>query len=324
MPALVFWLFRDPLGIRPLSLASRDKHEWLAVSESAAFRPLGFKDEGDLQPGEAVFITLDGKIHRKQCALKHKLRPCIFEYIYLARPDSVLDGVLVYEARLNMGRRLAEKIRRDYPELSIDCVVPVLIPAEWRRWNWRMSCACLIVNALVKNRYSGRSFIVAGETARRRTVREKLNVIGPEFSGKKVLLVDDSIVRGTTGQELVYLAREAGARQVYLASAAPPVRYPNVYGIDLSTRRELLAVGRDEKQIAAHLGADLVIYQSLEDLQAAISDLNGNLTEFEASCFNGYYSVGDVDENYLKTLEKARGAGRDENVSQLNLPLTRT
>ena len=246
--------FRDPLGIRPLSLASRDKHEWLAVSESAAFRPLGFKDEGDLQPGEAVFITLDGKIHRKQCALKHKLRPCIFEYIYLARPDSVLDGVLVYEARLNMGRRLAEKIRRDYPELSIDCVVPVPDSGRVAAMELAHELRVPYREALVKNRYSGRSFIVAGETARRRTVREKLNVIGPEFSGKKVLLVDDSIVRGTTGQELVYLAREAGARQVYLASAAPPVRYPNVYGIDLSTRRELLAVGRDEKQIAAHLG----------------------------------------------------------------------
>ena len=187
-----------------------------------------------------------------------------------------------------------------------------------------MSCACLIVKRWLKTD-TAVAVLLSPEKRRAAARCAKSSMLSAsEFSGKKVLLVDDSIVRGTTGQELVYLAREAGARQVYLASAAPPVRYPNVYGIDLSTRRELLAVGRDEKQIAAHLGADLVIYQSLEDLQAAISDLNGNLTEFEASCFNGYYSVGDVDENYLKTLEKARGAGRDENVSQLNLPLTRT
>ena len=195
------------------------------------FPSLGFKDEGDLQPGEAVFITLDGKIHRKQCALKHKLRPCIFEYIYLARPDSVLDGVLVYEARLNMGRRLAEKIRRDYPELSIDCVVPVPDSGRVAAMELAHECACLIVKRWLKTDTA--VAVLLSPEKRRAAARcaKKLNVIGPEFSGKKVLLVDDSIVRGTTGQELVYLAREAGARQVYLASAAPPVRYPNVYAL---------------------------------------------------------------------------------------------
>ena len=316
--------FRDPLGIRPLSLSSRNGNEWLVASESAAFRPLGFKDEGDIAPGEAVFIDLQGNMHRCRCAKKSILRPCIFEYIYLARPDSILDGVLVYEARLNMGRRLAEKIRRDHAGLKIDCVVPVPDSGRVAAMELAQELHIPYREALVKNRHSGRSFIVAGDAARRRTVREKLNAIGPEFANKSVLLVDDSIVRGTTGRELVMLARDAGARNVYLASAAPPVRYQNVYGIDLSTRNELLATGRNEKQIAYHLGADLVIYQSLEDIQAAVRDLNSELREFEVSCFNGDYPVGKVDAEYLNVLEKLRSSKRDDDnddTNQLSLVL---
>ena len=313
--------FRDPLGIRPLALACDDKQNWLVASESAAFRPLGFRMHGDIAPGEAVFIDSRRQMRRKQCAKNPKRTPCVFEYIYLARPDSVLEGVPVYDARLNMGKRLAQTIRDKHSDLHIDCVVPV--PDSGRVAAMELAHALGIPyrEALVKNRYSGRSFIAPGQKRRQRKVREKLNVIEREVGGKNILLVDDSIVRGTTGKELVNLAFGAGAKRVYMASAAPPVRFPNVYGIDIATKRELLASSGDEKQIAARLGADRVIYQTMEDLSGAIRDINPELKNFETSCFDGGYPTGDIDESYLRELENERGGGED--LRQMDLIASR-
>ena len=312
--------FRDRRGIRPLSLGMQANGEWLVSSESAPFRPLNFTSCGDIAPGEAVFIGLDRKLRRRQFPGAVP-RPCIFEYIYFARPDSYLDGALVYDARVNMGRYLAAQIRRRRPQLPIDCVVP--IPDSGRVTALEVSRHLNVPyrEGLVKNRHTGRTFIVPGQLRRRRSVAEKLNIIAPEFAGKRVLLVDDSIVRGTTGMELVGMARKAGARQVYFASAAPPVRHPNVFGIDISSRGELLASGRSEAEITTHLGADLVIYQEMKDLIRAVQEAGGNLTAFETSCFDGEYPDGVVDEEYLRTLAVRRGAGRDNNLSQLDLAL---
>jgi amidophosphoribosyltransferase len=315
-------LFRDPLGIRPLSLGVRNNNEWLAASESAAFRPLGFEYYGDIAPGEAVLIDTKRQIHRRAHCTTASPRPCIFEYIYFARPDSVLDGALVYDSRVNMGRYLAEKIRHQHPDLVIDCVIPV--PDSGRVAALEVSRHLQVPyrEGLVKNHHIGRTFIAAGHAKRRRSVSEKLNIIAPEFAGKRVLLVDDSIVRGTTGSELVSLARAAGAKQVFFASAAPPVRYPNVFGIDIATRGELLAHVRTEREIAAHLGADCVIYQNMDDLKKAISEAGSSVpTAFETSCFDGDYPFENINNDYLVALESRRGANRDS-VSQLDLPLT--
>ena len=312
--------FRDNLGIRPLSLAKRSGNDWLLASESAVFRPLGFDYCGDIAPGETVFIDTSRQIHRRT-ATKTSGRPCIFEYIYFARPDSVLDGALVYDARVNMGRYLAGKIRRQHPQLEIDCVVP--IPDSGRVAALEVSRHLNVPyrEGLVKNHHVGRTFIASGDARRRRSVAEKLNIIAPEFTDKRVLLVDDSIVRGTTGSELVSMARNAGARQVYFASAAPPVRHPNVFGIDLPTRAELLACGRSEEEIAAHLGADCVIYQDMADLKQAVREAGRKApTDFETSCFDGDYPGGIIDEEYLTALEERRGAMRDDSL-QLDLYL---
>lgn len=313
--------FRDPRGIRPLSLGARPNGEWLVASESAAFRPLMFENVGDILPGEAVFIDMNGKLHRSSCP-QAAPRPCIFEYIYFARPDSVLDGALVYDARVNMGKYLAAKIKREHPGVEIDCVMP--IPDSGRVTALEVSHQLNVPyrEGLVKNRHTGRTFILAGQSRRRRSVAEKLAVIAPEFSGKRVLLVDDSIVRGTTGAELVGLARDAGARRVYFASAAPPVRHPNVFGIDIATRGELIAHGRDESEITTHLGADLVIYQNMPDLISAVREAGGDARHYETSCFDGDYPDEMVDENYLRALEARRGRGReDSDLSQLDLAL---
>ncbi|MGI9338674.1 MAG: amidophosphoribosyltransferase [Gammaproteobacteria bacterium] len=304
--------FRDPMGIRPLALASDERHNYLVASESAAFRPLGFRMLGDIAPGEAVFIDNRRQLHRRQCAENAARRPCVFEYIYLARPDSVLDGVPVYDARLNMGRLLAETIRREHNDLHIDCVVPVPDSGRVAAMELAHVLDKPYREALVKNRYSGRSFIAAGQASRQRKVREKLNVIEREVGGRNILLVDDSIVRGTTAKELVALAFGAGARRVYVASAAPPVRYPNVYGIDIATRRELLASGGDDKQIAARLGADRVIYQKPDNLASAVCGINPDLHSLETSCFDGDYPTGDIDDNYLRRLEAERGDDIDD------------
>ena len=313
--------FRDPLGIRPLALGRRGDDEWMVASESVALRPLGFSHAGDLHPGEAVFISADGEMRRRQCAARPRRAPCIFEYIYFARPDAIMEDVLVYEARLNMGRRLARAIRESHSDLDIDSVVPVPDSARPAAMELARELKLDYREGLVKNRYTGRTFIMSGQERRRRSVREKLNAVEPEFRGRNVLLVDDSIVRGTTGRELVELARGAGARRVFFASASPPVRWPNVYGIDTPTRAELLAAGRNPAQVAARLGADRVVYQTLEDVRGAVRELNPSLTEFEDSCFSGVYCAGDVTESYLAELEILRAADRDEGDDPAQLAL---
>ncbi len=313
--------FRDPRGIRPLSLGVRGNNEWLVASESAAFPPLNFTSQGDIASGEAVFVDMQHKLHRRTYD-DVAARPCMFEYIYFARPDSWLNGALVYDARVNMGRYLAEKIRSQYANLQIDCVVPIPDSGRVAALEVAHTLNLPYREGLVKNRHTGRTFIVEGQARRRRSVAEKLNIIAPEFSGKNVLLVDDSIVRGTTGMELVGMARAAGARKVYFASAAPPVRHPNVFGIDIATRSELIAHGRSEEQITTHLGADCVIYQDMKDLVAAVRDAGGNSSVFEVSCFDGEYPDNMVDEAYLQALELRRGGGRSEgDLSQLDLVL---
>ena len=302
--------FRDPHGIRPLVIGKAETEkgpEYIVASESVALDVLGFKLLRDVAPGEAIFIDMEGNFFSRQCVESPKLSPCIFEYVYLARPDSVIDGVSVYQTRLHMGVSLAEKIRREWGHLDIDVVIP--IPDTSR------PCALQLANELnltyregfIKNRYIGRTFIMPGQAQRRRSVRQKLNPIGMEFKGKNVLLVDDSIVRGTTSKQIVQMARDAGATKVYFASAAPPVRFPNVYGIDMPTRDELLATGRSDEEICKEIGADALIYQDIEALVHAVQLSNPGLENFDCSCFDGCYVTGDIDETYLASIESARG-----------------
>jgi len=301
--------FRDPQGIRPLIVGRNTNaggEEWMVSSESVTLEALGFKLERDVEPGEAVLITLDGQFYSRQCADKTSLHPCIFEYVYFARPDSIIDGTSVYESRLRMGEFLAEKIRRQFSHLRIDVVVPI---PDTSRPSALQLANCLNLpyrEGFIKNRYIGRTFIMPGQGVRRKSVRQKLNAMPVEFKGKNVMLVDDSIVRGTTSKEIIQMAREAGATAVYFASASPPVRFPNVYGIDMPTRKELLANGRSDEDIAREIGADAVIYQDLEDLIKAVQSVNPRLTHFDASCFDGQYITGDVSEDYLTRLENQR------------------
>ncbi len=319
--------FRDPHGIRPLVIGSAPGEqgtEYLVASESVALDTLGFKFMRDIEPGEAVFVDFDGNIHFRQCAEQHALNPCIFEYVYLARPDSVLDGISVYETRLRMGEYLADKIAREWPDHDIDVVIP--IPDSSRPSALELANRLNIPfrEGFVKNRYIGRTFIMPGQAMRKKSVRQKLNAVGVEFRGKNVLLVDDSIVRGTTSREIVQMARDAGARKVYFASAAPPVRFPNVYGIDMPSRRELIATGRTDEQICREIGADRLIYQELEDLKKAVCQSNPAISQFDASCFDGIYITGDITPEYLNAVEAARGGGKEskvEDVNQLDLNL---
>ncbi|MCL2525211.1 MAG: amidophosphoribosyltransferase [Betaproteobacteria bacterium] len=302
--------FRDPHGIRPLVYGenrSAQGNEYLIASESVALDTLGFRVIRDIEPGEAIFIDLDHRLHTRQCAQQPMYAPCIFEYVYLARPDTVIDGVSVYESRLAMGELLADKVRANIPLAEIDAVIP--IPDSSRPSAMQLAQALNIPfrEGFVKNRYVGRTFIMPGQAMRRKSVRQKLNTVGQEFKGKRVLLVDDSIVRGTTSREIVEMARAAGAVKVYFASAAPPVRFPNVYGIDMPTRDELIATGRSDAQIAAEIGADALVYQDIEALRQSISRLRPDLTVFDASCFDGCYITGDVDDDYLDMVEGRRG-----------------
>jgi amidophosphoribosyltransferase len=258
-------------------------------------------------PGEAVFVDETGLFNSKQCAEHASLNPCIFEYVYLARPDSVIDGISVYETRLFMGESLADKIRRDFPNLEIDVVIPIPDTSRPSALQLANHLNVPYREGFIKNRYIGRTFIMPGQAIRKKSVRQKLNAIGIEFKGKNVLLVDDSIVRGTTSKQIVQMAREAGARKVYFASAAPPVRFPNVYGIDMPTRNELLATGRTDEEIAREIGADAVIYQDLDALIAAVRKAdNPAIQSFDTSCFNGEYITGDVTPEYLAAIEAAR------------------
>lgn len=301
--------FRDPFGIRPLVLGSCETDagiEYMFASESVALEGMGFKLVRDVQPGEAVFIDQDYNLFSQQCADSPVLNPCIFEYVYLARPDSLMDGVSVYDARVKMGEFLADKIRRELPDGDIDVVMP--IPDSSRPAAMELA-HCLNLSyreGFIKNRYIGRTFIMPGQSTRRKSVRQKLNPIGVEFKGKSVLIVDDSIVRGTTSREIVQMARESGARRVIFASAAPPVRFPNVYGIDMPTRNELIASGRTDEQIAAEIGCDALVYQDIADMKRAVTEVNPALGKFDASCFDGQYVTGDVTAEYLDRIEWAR------------------
>lgn len=305
--------FRDPCGIRPLIVGSRDKlgvTEYMIASESVALLASGFKPIRDVMPGEAVFIDLQGNIHFRQCVTPQNYMPCLFEFVYFARPDSVMDGISVYRARAAMGVKLAEKILRENPDHDIDVVMPIPDTSRMAALELAHSLNVQYREGLVKNRYIGRTFIMPGQKERKRSVRQKLNAMPEAFQGKNVLLVDDSIVRGTTSRQIVDMAREAGANKVYFCSAAPPVCYPSVYGIDMPTKSELLANGRSVEEIAKIIGVDWLIYQDLEDLISAVksgAEAPSNVQRFEQSVFDGQYPVGDIDQAHLKYLELKRG-----------------
>ncbi|MQY50466.1 amidophosphoribosyltransferase [Rhodocyclus tenuis] len=301
--------FRDPFGIRPLVIGVNETpegDEYLLASESVALDTLNFRVLRDVEPGEAVFIDLRHQLHARQCADAPVHAPCIFEYVYLARPDSVIDGVSVYETRLQMGEHLADKVAERIPVSEIDLVIPIPDSSRPSAMQLAQRLGIPYREGFVKNRYIGRTFIMPGQSTRKKSVRQKLNTVGQEFKGKRVLLVDDSIVRGTTSREIVDMARAAGALKVYFASAAPPVRYPNVYGIDMPTRAELIATGRSDEEIAREIGADALVYQDLEALKSSVRDLNPKLSRFDCSCFDGSYVTGDVSPEYLDAIETAR------------------
>ncbi len=290
--------FRDPFGIRPLVYGQSDGADGSAVmvaSETVALEGTGHRPVRDVAPGEAIFIDMNGRLHNAQCADTPQLYPCLFEYVYLARPDSVIDGVSVYQARLNMGETLAQRVINTLAPSDIDVVIPIPESSRPSAMQLAHKIGRPYREGFVKNRYVGRTFIMPGQQTRRRSVRQKLNAIGMEFKGRNVLLVDDSIVRGTTSKEIVQMAREAGARRVYMASAAPPVRFPNIYGIDMPTREELIAHGRSVEQVRAYIGADALIYQDLEAMKRVVHALNPALAGFEASCFDGFYITGTAD-----------------------------
>lgn len=297
--------FRDPHGIRPLVLGKRGDAEYIVASESVALDVLGFERVRDLAPGEALVITNDGQLHSEICAAETTMSPCIFEYVYFARPDSMIDNVSVHKARMRMGTKLGEKILRLRPDHDIDTIIP--IPDTSRDVALEMSNVLGVKyrEGFVKNRYVGRTFIMPGQGERVKSVRRKLNPIHLEFRNRVVLLVDDSIVRGTTSQQIVQMARDAGARKVYLASAAPPVRHPNIYGIDMPAAEELVAHNRSIEEIEKHLGCDWLIYQDLEDLEAAVREGNQALTQFDSSCFNGQYVTG-IEPGYFERIQQLR------------------
>ena len=301
--------FRDPHGIRPLVIGKMETEkgtEYIVASESVALDVLGFTMMRDVEPGEAVFIDMDGNLFSKQCAKNPQLTPCIFEYVYLARPDSLIDGVSVYQTRLDMGASLAEKIKREWGHLDIDVVIPIPDTSRPSALQVGIALGLEYREGFIKNRYIGRTFIMPGQALRKKSVRQKLNPIKVEFEGKNVLLIDDSIVRGTTSKQIVQMARDAGARKVYFASAAPPVRFPNVYGIDMPSRDELLATDRTDQQICDEIGADGLIYQDLQALEDNVLALNPNIKDFDSSCFDGRYVTGDVDVAYLSRIESLR------------------
>ncbi len=301
--------FRDKNGIRPLVLGIRRSEAgeaWMLASESLVLDAQGFEFVRDLAPGEVVYITKDGKLHAHQTPVDVPYTPCIFEHVYFARPDSTLDGISVYQARVRMGIKLAEKIKREWGDHDIDVVIPIPESSRPAALELAHGLGLPYREGLVKNRYIGRTFIMPGQQIRRKSVRQKLSSIHQEFAGKNVLLVDDSIVRGTTSEQIVEMAREAGAARVYMASAAPPVRYPNVYGIDMPTASELIAFERDNDQICEAIGADKLIYQDLEDLIDAVRGDSTEFDGFETSCFSGEYVTGDVSAEYLAGLGKQR------------------
>lgn len=301
--------FRDPHGIRPLCFGKKETEkgtEYMVASESVALQVLGFHFERDVQPGEAIYINEAGEIFSKVCTENPQLNPCIFEHVYLARPDSIMDGISVYKARLRMGERLAEKIKRVWPDNDIDVVIPIPDTSRTSALQLANRLHVKYREGFIKNRYIGRTFIMPGQNERKKSVRQKLNAIELEFSGKNVLLVDDSIVRGTTCNQIIQMARDAGAQKVYFASAAPPVTNPNVYGIDMPAAKELIAHGRTVEEIQKIIGADWLVFQDLSDLIAAAKEGNPNIEQFDCSVFDGRYLAGDIDDAYLKNLEDMR------------------
>jgi amidophosphoribosyltransferase len=301
--------FRDPYGIRPLVLGERvdaQGRSLMAASESVALDVLGYQHLGDIAPGEAVVIKPDGTIEREICASQTELAPCLFEYVYLARPDSIMDDVAVYKSRLRMGEKLAEHMLKVWPDHDIDVVIPIPDTSRTSALQLANVAGLKYREGFIKNRYIARTFIMPGQAQRQKSVRQKLNAIDLEFRGKNVLLVDDSIVRGTTSQQIIQMARDAGAKKVYFASAAPPVRYANVYGIDMPSRSELVANGRTEEEIGEFIGADRLIYQRLDDLIDAVREGNPEITRVDASCFDGNYITGNVSDDFLRAVAGAR------------------
>ena len=301
--------FRDPNGIRPLVLGERqsgDRTDYMVASESVSLDVLQFERMRDVQPGEIVFIEKEGVLHSRAYRGEIRYTPCIFEFVYFARPDSILDNLSVYKARLRMGEQLAGKIVRDFPDHDIDVVIPIPSTSRTSAVQVAYHLGVKYREGFIKNRYIGRTFIMPGQAERAKSVRHKLNAIDLEFRGKNVLLVDDSIIRGTTSRQIIKMAREAGARRVYFASAAPPVRYPNVYGIDMPAATELIANGRSVKEIEQLIGADRLIYQDLHGLVRSVRHDNSAITEFDTSCFSGEYVTGDVTDEYLHEIEQRR------------------
>jgi len=316
IPGFGVFGFRDPHGIRPVVYGKRATtagEEYIIASESVALDTVGFELIGDVAPGECVFIDIEGKLHTKQCAPQPVLSPCIFEFVYFARPDSIIDNISVHKARSRMGKKLASKIKRVWPHHDIDVVIPVPDTSRTAALQLANHLGVPYAEGFIKNRYIGRTFIMPGQQVRKKSVRQKLNAIDLEFRKKNVLLVDDSIVRGTTSQQIIEMARDAGARKVYFASAAPPVRYPNVYGIDMPSASELIAHDRTEAEIEMELGADRLFFQDLDDLIDAVQKRGKSLVDrFDTSVFDGVYVTGDVTSSYLDELERARSDGAKE------------
>ena len=318
--------FRDPNGIRPLCLGKREvdgQTEYMVASESVALDAVGFDFIRDVAPGEAVYATFDGQLHTQQCADNPVLNPCLFEYVYFARPDSFIDKISVYSARVEMGKKLGERIKDEYAHLDIDVVIPIPETSCDIALQIAQAIDTPYRQGFVKNRYVGRTFIMPGQQQRKKSVRRKLNAIRSEFKDKNVLLVDDSIVRGTTSEQIIEMARDSGAKKVFMVSAAPEIRFPNVYGIDMPSANELIAHGRDNDAICKQIGADELIFQTLDDLVEAVGLGNTDIARFEASVFSGEYVTGDINQSYLDYLESLRGddAKAEADVELVNLDL---
>ncbi len=301
--------FRDPMGIRPLCFGERainGKKEIMVASESVALDSTGYKLIRDVKPGEAVFIDTEGNVHTRLCSDKTGYTPCIFEYVYFARPDTILDGISVYRARMRMGQNLAKKIKKEWKTHNIDVVIPIPDTSRIAALELSTSLKVPFREGFIKNRYIGRTFIMPEQMQRIQSVKRKLNAIGSEFKGKNVLLVDDSIVRGTTSKQIIEMAREAGAKKVYMASAAPPVKFPNVYGIDMPASNEFVAYEKTDKEISDFIGADKLFYQNLDDLIMSVREDGSPIQKFDASCFDGKYVTEDVTQDYLKELDTVR------------------